>query len=173
MTEELRELLQRVVDCYDEGIGELGTIAKDCRDALEQSDHIADNSKMVEGVDVVAWMITDSARWENRLVETDEVADHVLYQRGADGSRKVPLMTVAQHQRLIAVERQRTGELDAALRAIRAHFPARIDRQSFVVNGGAPLQADGDDEFYSAKKVKSLLNSVVAIMDAAISGRAT
>ena len=41
-----------------------------------------------------------------------------------------------------------------------ALFPLKIDKQAFVVNGGDPLTADGDDEFLSFKKVNAALGEI-------------
>lgn len=46
---------------------------------------------------------------------------------------------------------------------ILAAFPLKIDKQAFVVGGGAPLQADGDDEFLSFKKVNAALSEIRAL----------
>lgn len=46
---------------------------------------------------------------------------------------------------------------------ILAAFPLKIDKQAFVVSGGAPLQADGDDEFLSFKKVNAALGEIRAL----------
>lgn len=46
---------------------------------------------------------------------------------------------------------------------ILAAFPLKIDKQAFVVGGGAPLQADGDDEFLSFKKVNAALGEIRAL----------
>lgn len=53
-------------------------------------------------------------------------------------------------------EAEGTGALDELL----ALFPLKIDKQAFVINGGAPLTADGDDEFLSFKKVDAALGEI-------------
>lgn len=53
--------------------------------------------------------------------------------------------------------------IEAALKETTAAlslFPISIPGQAFSVNGGAPLQADGDDTFYSKKKVLLLLEAL-------------
>lgn len=53
-------------------------------------------------------------------------------------------------------EAEGAGALDELL----ALFPLKIDKQAFVINGGAPLTADGDDEFLSFKKVDAALGEI-------------
>lgn len=48
----------------------------------------------------------------------------------------------------------------SALDELLALYPFKIDKQAFVVNGGAPLTADGDDEFLSFKKVDAALDQI-------------
>ena len=70
-------------------------------------------------------------------------------------------------------EEQIKLEVEAAL----AMFPICLDGQAFRINDGPPLTADGDDTFYSKKKVLRLLKALhshLTKIDAAISqGRAT
>ena len=48
----------------------------------------------------------------------------------------------------------------SALDDLLALYPLKIDKQAFVINGGAPLTADGDDEFLSFKKVDAALGEI-------------
>lgn len=64
--------------------------------------------------------------------------------------------------------RQRAEKAEIALAEVRSMFPLKLDKQAFVVNGGAPLRADGDDVFYSAAKVNHVLAKLVERIDAAL-----
>lgn len=68
--------------------------------------------------------------------------------------------------------RQRAEKAERALQELRSMFPAKLDKQAFVVNGGAPLRADGDDEFYSATKVNRVLGELRGRIDAALAQQA-
>lgn len=48
------------------------------------------------------------------------------------------------------------GVIEKAL----AMFPVKLDQQTFSINGGTFLRADGDDCFYSAKKVNAFLKEL-------------
>ena len=83
-----------------------------------------------------------------------------------DGSAVLEQLDAAEHER--DTLRTEVERLLNSMREVRAMFPFRIDKQAFVVNGGAPLRADGDDEFYSAAKVNSAFGKIREIIDAAI-----
>lgn len=64
--------------------------------------------------------------------------------------------------------RERAEKAELALKELRSMFPVKLDKQAFVVNGGEPLRADGDDEFYSATKVNHALAEILQRIDAAL-----
>ena len=50
-----------------------------------------------------------------------------------------------------------------------AMFPVNLRRQAFQVNGGQAITADGDDHFYSAKKVEAFIDAMHGHLTAALS----
>lgn len=59
-----------------------------------------------------------------------------------------------------------------AMQSILALLVPSVNRQSFVVNGGSPLVADGDTEFYSAKKIDAITKNIGAIARSALETQA-
>ncbi len=76
--------------------------------------------------------------------------------RGNTEAEAIQEVIALWNRRAQPAEAEGTGALDELL----ALFPLKIDKQAFVINGGAPLTADGDDEFLSFKKVDAALGEI-------------
>lgn len=109
--------------------------------------------------------LEQAARQALEALETYVTTYNDYWERGMDILEPVGDAALAALRAALAGQQserpapawQAMGErIDAAL----AMFPVCFDGQSFRINDGPPLTADGDDVFYSKKKVLALLESL-------------
>lgn len=119
---------------------------------------------------------TESHRTIHRLhlqsFENANRSEERGYARGLEDAKKYPheLGLMAAPQPTPPAQAADSVLEDAARKAIDkvlALFPFNAPIQTFTIGGGPHLTADGDTEFYSAKRIWALLREVKTTLDAA------